>query len=356
MRRTYRFWIVLAAVLFCFSSGLVWAQGGFGIKPAQSHSGYFNYSLQPGETVGDAVHVSNTSREPVGVKLYVLDARTARNGGSTFPGAEGSQNTGAGKWVAFPSGQLVLDPGIAGTIPFTVTVPPATPPGEYLAGIVAEDMERTAAAGGTGQLNVQVVNRTVIPVKVTVPGPTQIEFGIASVESRVDESGSRFFVTLQNAGNVALKVRGGDLEVLDATGRVIGSQPIRFAGQFLARDTAVPEVEFDQVLPPGAYGVRASVDYGGDAPATWESAFEVTQLGAKPVATAIDKTFHLPEVAIETPAVEATPTAGATPAAVAPTTAEPQIECMYAALILLIILLILLGIVVFGVFWFTRRR
>ena len=140
-----------------------------------------------------------------------------------------------------------------------------------------------------------VRSRKALNIRVTVPGPVAVDFKVASVQHVFEAGRSVFQVELRNEGNVSTEVTGGKLEVMDASGQVIGTLAIRMSGKFLARDTVLHPVLFDQPLPEGRYSVRVSMDYGGDEPATWESTFEVAKEAAeKAEEEATDRGFDLP--------------------------------------------------------------
>jgi len=183
-------------------------------------------------------------------------------------------------------------------IPFTISVPADASAGKYRAGILLElaDLDTSRPDDAPeGQIYVAVNFRKALNLRVIVPGPTAADFDIASVEHVFDSGQSIFRVELRNRGNVSVDVAGGRLEVKNASGDVIGAQPIRMSGKFLAWDAVVYEVAFDRPLPEGQYAVAVTMDYGGDAPATWESTFEVAREAAHQAEQeAIDRGFTLP--------------------------------------------------------------
>ena len=90
--------LIFSVLAFVFlAGGVAWANGGFGIRPVGPNSlGHLSYTLKPGESLTDAVLVSNGGESPITLKIYVVDAHTAANGGTTFPAGEDASNTGAG--------------------------------------------------------------------------------------------------------------------------------------------------------------------------------------------------------------------------------------------------------------------
>jgi WxL Interacting Protein, peptidoglycan binding domain len=256
------------------------------------------YSLAAGQSETGAVRVTNQGDEEAYLRLSATDAHTSVRGGVSFP--ESSENPSAvGAWISLAVSEFRLSPQEQLIVPFTLTVPIDARSGEHRAGILLEladpDTSRPDDAPAEGQIQVIVISRKALNVRVTVPGPEVVGLDIVSVEHVFEGGQSTFYVELHNKGNVPAEMAGGELQVMDASGQVIGALPIQINGEFLAGDTVSYPVRFDEPLPEAQYGVAATVDYGGGAPAMWQSNFEVAKEAVKEAERqAIERGFKLP--------------------------------------------------------------
>ena len=329
------FALVCTFVFFAIAQTVVAQEPSFGLAPYSIEKKevlpHIDYSLEAGQSATGAVLVTNPGEKAAYLRLSATDAQTSMHGGVSFPDT-GEPVAAVGGWISLSETELILQPHEERVIPFTISVPADAWVGEHRAGILLELTDPDTARPADfpeGQIYVGVRFRKALNVRVTVPGPLAVDFKITSVEHVFESGRSVFQVTLRNDGNVATEMIGGQLEVLDAQKQVIGMQPIRMSGKFLARDTVLHPVLFDQPLPEGQYGVRASMNYGNDELATWESTFEVTNQAAEEARVeAINSGFNLP----------------------AQPTTERVNYWMYAVLGLIV-----LAVVVGGV-WFIRRK
>jgi len=255
------------------------------------------YSLEAGQSETSAVVVTNPGDEEAYLRLFATDARTSSQGGVSFPDST-EPVSATGGWISLSASEFALQPQEQRVIPFTISVPPDARAGEHRAAILLElanlDTSRPADFP-EGQIYVAVRFRKALNVRVMLPGPVAVDFEIVSVEHVFEGGQSTFQVELRNRGNISTDVAGGKLDVRDASGEVIGTLPIKMNGKFLAGDTVLYPVRFDEPLPEGRYTAAVTVDYGGDEPATWESTFEVAREAAQNAEEeAIERGFKLP--------------------------------------------------------------
>ena len=144
-------------VALAFLAVPAFAQGfTFGLRPEDQSIGYFQYSLEPGESLEDAVLAVNGTEDPLRLIVTVVAGHTELTGGISFPG----EADGPAAWIVLPDEGLVDVPSkLAVRMPFTLTVPEGTPPGEYVAGFMATPEDPSVFSGevGEGQLHVQVI-------------------------------------------------------------------------------------------------------------------------------------------------------------------------------------------------------
>lgn len=227
--------------------------------------GYFVYSLAPGASVGGTVIVSNVGTKTGTVKLYASDATTGSTSGTVY--RTDSPARAAGTWIALAASSVTLAPGAHATVPFTVRVPAAAQPGQWVGGIVAESPETTAgrSTGDKGSLQIRVRDLTIVGVEVDVPGPGGLGFRIGGVHTGGSRGYQQLFVHVADTGEL-LSRPTGTVTLADGTGKVV--QSLRYT-----MDTFLPRTEIDYplllhtALGPGRYtaGVvlRARPLHGG---------------------------------------------------------------------------------------------
>ena len=155
--------------------------GGFGIRPAQASEGdatsfsYFTHRLEPGDTLVDTALVINEGESQVRLRVFVANAITAVNGGTSFGTPDGSTG-GVADWVTLDVDEVLLEPGATQIVRFTIAVPQDARSGDHVAGIlvarVATDSNpETMAENGQPQFAVDVVQP--VGVAVVIAGGTK---------------------------------------------------------------------------------------------------------------------------------------------------------------------------------------
>ncbi|MGW7437444.1 COG1470 family protein [Streptomyces sp. NPDC054849] len=166
---------------------------------------YFYLEGAPGTVLEDRLALSNTGDRERTVTLRGADAYNTPDGAfAVRPGTPAGgggpleAGTGAGAWISFGAGATVkIPPRTRAVVPFTVTVPPATPPGDHPAVVVATEAGREAwgsprtESGG-------------VRVHLRVSGPTLAALTVEDVAVRGEGAAAVVAYTLVNRGNVAL--------------------------------------------------------------------------------------------------------------------------------------------------------
>ena len=120
----------------------------WGVRPADTVHGAarpnFAYTLPPGGTLSDALVVTNKGDAPLALDVYAADGFLTPDGTLDVLGA-GEESTALGAWVRVDTPEIVLEPGAAAEVPFTLTVPDDAQPGDYAAGIVSSLLVENAA-------------------------------------------------------------------------------------------------------------------------------------------------------------------------------------------------------------------
>lgn len=144
----------------------------------------------------DRLALTNTTDTERTVTLRGADAYNTTEGAFAVrpaqPAAGGRSTghwTGAGAWISFGAAATVkIPPRTRAVVPFTVTVPPASPPGDHPAAVVATE-------GG---------HEVGVRVHLRVGGPTLAALTVEDVSVRGKGAASVIAYTLVNRGNVAL--------------------------------------------------------------------------------------------------------------------------------------------------------
>ncbi|GAA2367464.1 WxL protein peptidoglycan domain-containing protein [Dactylosporangium salmoneum] len=247
----------------------------WGVTPAVNTFGsgraHFDYTLDAGASLSDAMVVANHSAKAITLRVYASDAFTTHNGGiDLLP--TGAKSTDVGIWVKAESDSVTLQPGQSATVPFTLSVPTNATPGDHSGGLVTTLVDEAGANG------VRVEHRLGSRVYVRVNGALHPALTVADIHA--DYSGTinpagtgsvRVSYTVRNTGNV----------------RLSAGQSVTVEGPFglLSRDAAVANLP--EILPGNA--LTNTVTVTGVWPATRMTAqiklTPVASGGSKPVPT-----------------------------------------------------------------------
>ncbi|MER5869905.1 hypothetical protein [Streptomyces sp. NPDC002044] len=164
----------------------------------------------PGTVLEDRLALANTTDRELTVTLRGADAYNTADG--AFAVRPARESAGAGSWISFGAGSTVkVPPRTRAVVPFTITVPPASPPGDHPAAVVA-------AEGG---------RETGVRVHLRVSGPTLAALTVEDVSVRGRGAAAEVAYALVNRGNVALapelslRAEGRFGEVPDRTARAL---------------------------------------------------------------------------------------------------------------------------------------
>jgi hypothetical protein len=236
----------------------------FSIRPTEADPdkpetfSFFSHEMTPGETLEDAAMVQNGGEVTATARIYVADGITAINGGTTFT-HEGVQTHGTVKWLTLVSDEITLAPGEEVLVPFTISVPSDTPPGEHVAGLVVEGKAADDGGGDTG-FAVTVVKRTGVAVLVDIPGARSAELEITGVGlNQQDENGAVFIVDVRNTGNISLKGTGL-IVIEDGNGVELAAVPFEM-DTVLAHDNTSFYVSYPIHLEDGSYQLGVTLNY-----------------------------------------------------------------------------------------------
>ncbi|HCL47449.1 TPA: hypothetical protein DHW58_00455, partial [Patescibacteria group bacterium] len=177
--------------------------GGVGVIPkpveGQPPRSWFVHTLRPGESTTDTLVINNNSPRTKSVVVEALDAVNTTEGGYTLV-KTAADNREVGSWIKLEQTNLILAPNTSAEVPFTITVPGDTGPGQHSGGIVI--YERAGGQAG-GNINFQI--RVGARVYITVPGEITRKLSFDKVDYKIDKSGLTFNITAKNESNINIE-------------------------------------------------------------------------------------------------------------------------------------------------------
>lgn len=182
----------------------------------------FYLAAAPGQSVFDAVTLTNPSDRPRTFRLYAADAyNTARDGGFAVRGPDGPRLATAA-WAKLDRERVTVPARGSAAVGFTLTVPDRAEPGDHPGAVVALE-ERPAAATAGGGIGVQQAVAARVYLRVT--GPTAPALAVRGVTVSRRGPDAEISYMLHNTGNVTLRPRA-TLTATGALGRTLLGRPL----------------------------------------------------------------------------------------------------------------------------------
>lgn len=211
---------VLSSALPAMADGL--PSVPFGLSPYGGSAPYFTLNVAPGHSVTTSALLSNPSNTTEKLIISRSTGVTAGNGGTAFRQAFG-RCSGVGCWITDLSPTVTLLPGTGERVQFTVTVPRGTKPGQYLAGVTAEEAAKPkpvkVRANGKANGRVIILDQVTVAVAVTVGMASKLttRLEIPGVSAIAIGSMIRLNIDLANAGQTF--AHGNGTATCGATGQ-----------------------------------------------------------------------------------------------------------------------------------------
>jgi hypothetical protein len=223
-------------------------------------------------------------------RTYAADVYTIVNGG--FGGRlRDEPATAMTGWLDYPTDVLDLEPGDAVRRRFTISVPQAAVPGEYITSVV---LENEVPVPGSGPVALGQVTRQAVAVVVTIPGPRRPALTIGAARHEVAAGVSIVSVAVANPGNVRLKPLVG-FRLFDSAGHLVSATQFRM-DTFYSWTTSSIEVPLGSILQPGAYTIALGLDDAANDVHVAESAIPLVVVAAAVGAPAGGDVSELPGV------------------------------------------------------------
>lgn len=204
----------------------------FSLRPVgdTERSFFDNVEVQPGESTTLEVAVINRADEPVDLRLYKTNATNPNNGGF-LAGKEDDDLFGSATWIDLETQLLTVDGRDQIVLPFTVTVPEGTAPGQYISSLIAETAD-TFAIPGSEQFDQRI--RYAMAVSILVPGELQHSFELG--EPVID--GPQLSIPIANTGNYLVRPEG-TLEIVNSSGDVVLESQVELGTVYAGLDTSI---------------------------------------------------------------------------------------------------------------------
>jgi len=106
----------------------------------------YNYTVNPGASVDDALVVANHGTAPIDLGVYAADGYTTDSGQFDLIVA-GKKSRNVGAWTTGADDHIVVPAGETKEFPFTLRVPSNATPGDYAGGIVTSLVQPDTAQG-----------------------------------------------------------------------------------------------------------------------------------------------------------------------------------------------------------------
>jgi hypothetical protein len=238
--------------------------GGLGIRlldaPADAGDDpraqlYIVDHLAPGTEISRRIEVSNSTRQPLSVSLYIAGAEIS---GGQFVGSSGRTANELSTWSTVLPSKVSLPPGGHATCTVRISVPPGAESGERYAAVWAE--VRSGSEPGIVE-----VNRVGVRLYVSVGSSTTpvTDFTIDSLKAGRSSDGLPTVVAMvTNTGERALDM-AGELELLAGPGGLRAGPFPATLGSTLAIGTTRPvAVALDKRVPDGPWDAELTLRSG----------------------------------------------------------------------------------------------
>lgn len=224
-----------------------------GLIPVGQKGSYFDLTLIPGTSTPLSVELVNGSASRIEARTYAADVYTIVGGGFGAK-TRTDATSGATTWLTYSDVPLSLTAGESVDRTLTVTVPPRTPPGQYISSIVVENegtMSTSPSVGIAQRL------RTAIAVSIRVPGALHPSLSIGRASHAVTAARSVVDIAVANTGNARLAPKG-TLVVRNSRGSVVWRQAV-VMGSFYAGTKTLIEATIPTRLDAGKYSATLTL-------------------------------------------------------------------------------------------------
>ena len=182
-------WRVLAlALVLALAPSAAGAEEGasWGVRPADGALGFaranFRYTAVPGETIEDALVVSNHGAQPLALRVLGVDGSLSADGEVELARADAAPAR-LGAWIGLEPVALELAPGESVEVRFTLAVPTGLAPGAVAGAVVTSSLAESERPGVAvdRRLASSIVVDVVDPAPGSVPTWAVLALGALAV-------------------------------------------------------------------------------------------------------------------------------------------------------------------------------
>ena len=194
---------VAALILAPVGAATAIDNGTLGIRP-DSESDFFHLAVLPGEKIMSNAVISNHSTTPVTLLSYVVDGSTTTAGAFALQ-PEASPRLAVGLWSTVQS-QIIVPGKSSVTVPFTLTVPAGTLPGDYAGGLIIQSapIPGTTSTSNGAAVRIDVIQRQGARIYLTVPGHATLAQKLGILQWEKTGNSLVFTLPITNLGNSTL--------------------------------------------------------------------------------------------------------------------------------------------------------
>jgi hypothetical protein len=195
---------------------------------------WFVYTLNPGDTWGDTVAISNLSDRPMRFFIYSTDGLTIDGTGGFSALRDDVAPVDVGSWVHLAANEYLVEPGMRIDVPFSVTVPDDAEPGDHAGVILAVDADDGSIDPSTAGEGVSFDVRRRIGARIYVRVNGEFTPALRIDELDVQQNGDAATVTWQisNTGNLRLNPTA-EVRVTGLFGRTVATLPAQQLAEML---------------------------------------------------------------------------------------------------------------------------
>nr|WP_306422575.1 DUF916 domain-containing protein [Paenarthrobacter aurescens] len=180
--------------------------GTLGIRP-ETESDFFHLSLYPGAKTEATAVVSNHTSSPVTLLTYPVDGENTVQG--TFAmAAQSAPREGVGAWAELDMEQITVPANTDLKVPFRLTVPEGTPPGDYAGGLIIQSPTvrgKTTAVNGDTAIRLDTIQRQGVRIYLNVAGTAAKSLDHGSLSWKQNGDNLDFILPIRNTGNTILR-------------------------------------------------------------------------------------------------------------------------------------------------------
>lgn len=197
--------LALALALLAAGPAAAIDNGTLGIRPS-NESDFFHLSLFPGAATEATAIVSNHTDSPVTLLTYPVDGQSSPQGAFALA-SQTDPRAGIGAWVRLDTAQVTVPANSNLELPFQLSVPANTPPGDYAGGLIIQSPPvkgETSIVGGDTAVRLDVVQRQGVRIYLNVAGTALKSLELGELSWTHTGGSVTFTLPVRNTGNTIL--------------------------------------------------------------------------------------------------------------------------------------------------------